>query len=45
MVVTPGDRVFALPAEFTVATPGEDELQVAEEVTSWLELSVKVAMA
>jgi hypothetical protein len=40
IVVTPGEMVFAVPAEFTVATPGEDELQVTEEVTSWVEPSV-----
>jgi hypothetical protein len=43
--VVPTNRLAARPVEFTTATVGVDEVQVADCVTSWVELSLKVAMA
>ncbi len=45
MVVVPGVRAVARPWLLTVATAVLDELQVIEEVTSWVVPSEKVSMA
>ncbi len=45
MIVLPGERLVAYPGEFMAATAGTDDVQVADCVMSWVELSLYVAVA